>query len=211
MRLSASLIVVLAVGCSSSNFEVADPSAEVGADSGVVVDSAIDDTNSPPTDTDLPPPVDAGGPSCTTIDDCRVGEYCRRTTCEITSGTCAPYTVTTAYAPVCGCDGVTYWNKSYAFTTDGVIKYAGRCNAMDAKACLGSACETPDSLCVHEIPNSTGCITTTDAGVCFRLPPDHSCGTTPGGSVATCDGKCLTYCSAVRNKVHFYQKACTPL
>lgn len=211
MRLVATLTLLTALGCSSSDFEVAAPvDSGTNSDSGAADSHAQLDVAGP--DTEPPPePFDASGPACSSIDECAPGHYCRRPACDAKVGVCVPYTTTPGYQPVCGCDGVTYWNKSYAWTTDATIRHDGRCTNVEAAKCLGTTCDSlPDSICVRELASAAACVATLEMGVCWRLPYDHSCGSTPGSTVSTCDGKCTSYCSGVRNKQPFYHKTCTP-
>lgn len=213
MRCVALLALLTAFGCSSSNFDVAAEATDTGttpADTSAARDSRVtSDAVGTETDTE-PEPFDASGPPCTTIDDCEPGSFCRRAACDLKEGVCAPFVTTTSYEPVCGCDGVTYWNKSHAWIGDATIRHAGRCTNVEGAACLGTTCELPDSICVHELDNAAACTLMLGKGICWRLPLDHNCGAAPGGTVSTCDGKCTTYCSGVRNKQPFYAKTCTP-
>jgi hypothetical protein len=210
MRSCTGLLVALSLGCSSNSFEIAEPGADSAVADTAVVDSvAVSDGEPPPPDTEVPV-SDGGGRSCTTIDGCEVGEYCERPGCDATVGVCKPYVQVPVYNPVCDCGGTTYWNRSYANLADAIVRHVGRCGSVESKVCLGSDCGTPDSLCVHEIANATGCISTTDKGVCWKLPADATCGATPGGAVANCGGKCASYCTGVLTRQTFYQSACTP-
>jgi hypothetical protein len=210
MRSCTGLLVALSLGCSSAEFELAEPASDAAIETAVVDSLVLPDGQPPPPDTDVPVSDGGGGRSCTTIDGCEVGEYCERPGCEATVGVCRPYVQVSVYNPVCDCGGTTYWNRSYANLADGIVRHVGRCGAAESKPCLGSDCGTPDSLCVHEILNAAGCISTTDKGVCWKLPTDATCGGTPGGSVANCGGKCASYCVAVLTRQTFYQYACTP-
>jgi hypothetical protein len=209
-------VVLIALGCSNNDFEVtpSEDSGIFGDDTSVRDAQGTPDTAAPadalPGEVE-PVPADGGKP-CTTIDDCDPGQYCQRPSCGVTAGFCAPYMMANGFDPVCGCDGVTYWNKTYAFTTDAIVKHGGRCSATEGAACLGTSCGgLPDSICVRQVAGSTACASMIEQGVCWRLPLTHECGgTTLGGTVENCEGKCMTFCNAVLGDKAFYPKACTP-
>jgi hypothetical protein len=60
-------------------------------------------------DGSAPPPP----PRCASNDDCPAGTYCEKEACGDPSGTCLlhPAECDDSEKPVCGCDGVTYFNQ----------------------------------------------------------------------------------------------------
>jgi hypothetical protein len=221
MRFWPVVLALLAFGCSSSDFEVvppADGAAEV-ADMGedTVADSATaQDTMGTDSGTVS---SDASGDATDAMDGCKPGitcpsgQYCELTGCGATVGRCQPIVASTTYAPVCGCDSVTYWNRAHAQKSGVVVKGEGRCKDSDARGCvMGGSCGFADGRCVREIPDAATCATPPTMGICWRLPGDASCGAAPGPLVTSCamPAMCITYCSAVRMNPVFYAMCTTP-
>jgi hypothetical protein len=230
------LLASLLAACTSASFDVA--SEPDGATSDSIADSNLADAVQPGDATieDVIAPdsnvIDAGGfdttvtadtgpidagASCTVNGDCAplVNHYCKFAGCEAQKGTCTPYGVLPGpyYAPVCGCDGITYWNKEYAFATSSRIKHDGMCLLAERKHCAElTACGAGDSICAFDVGDQTACVAGMISGGCWRLPTGTLC-TTPDLSPSTqsCPGTCMTYCNAVKSKVAFAPYACTPM
>jgi len=56
------------------------------------------------------PPAEVGAPCTATGSECAASEYCNAPTCA--GGTCEtrPTAPSLDFVPVCGCDGISYWN-----------------------------------------------------------------------------------------------------
>jgi hypothetical protein len=216
------LSLIFAVGCSGGNFTVAstteDGATEDAAisDTSTTLDSASD-TGAVAVDTGSTGDSNAsdvivaetGGKTCSTSEECPgINQWCKHAACGDSMGICTPLTTPGPYyEPVCGCDGVTYWNKAHAESYSVTPMHAGPCTAMEAKGCATGGCD----LCVQEVPGSLTCAAGTIPGRCWRAPAGTLCTSTMAGpSVGTCDGKCETMCQAVKDKAVFYAKACTP-
>jgi hypothetical protein len=130
---------------------------------------------------DFPVP-DAGG--CITSADCPNREYCEGQGCD-TPGMCVPLpgiACTSLYAPVCGCNGTTYWNECFAINARERVASDGTCSSPDggALSCTLAGC-----------PNDLSCCGATGAcydpacgdGCCIAPPPD-------GGVGCTNDSQC---------------------
>jgi len=144
-------------------------------------------------------------PDCKTDDNCAADEYCKKATCDAENGLCVERGpecrgATAAFAPVCGCDGITYWNTC-AIEHEGFnVAMTGECTGNDRPTCtredgadscperLHAHCYRPVDICGDPSP---------DTGVCWVLPtecPDDEpqtqryCGGTDGN--ARCIGLC---------------------
>jgi hypothetical protein len=102
---------------------------------------------------------------------CAPGSYCDAPGCG--DGTCAPLGVTEDQmrAPICGCDGVTYWNSSVAAKHGMPSQATGVC--QPEKTCGGFAnlmCPTPGASCNYHIGDKSVCGASDLGGTCWMVP-----------------------------------------
>lgn len=101
------------------------------------------------------------GKTCTTNDDCGLSSYCERAACGDPTGVCQviPTFCDDMRAPVCACDGVTFWNdclrrsRGETASIPGICESgAAECGGPMRKTCtlLGASCAKlvrPDARC----------------------------------------------------------------
>jgi hypothetical protein len=153
--------------------------------------------------------MDAGGPRvCNASTPCGDGFYCEASGCNV-AGTCkARPAEVAALAPVCGCDGVTYWNASVANANGVTISQTGECSAImpNLKRC-GDLIACPNTgrvRCQREANTKATCVANL-GGVCWGLP--KTCPPTAGTMSKARDcgnDKCLGFCEAIDKQSPYY-------
>ena len=143
--------------------------------------------------------ADAGNPAaCSWGDDatvCGVGRFCDAPACG--PGRCVALGATSAQtpekAPVCGCDGLTYWNASVALSNGASVRATGACptpiscGGLSASPCPGTA------VCRMQLSNVSQCQQSDRSGECWLLPSDCGHATsvnTRRCGEATCTDEC---------------------
>ncbi len=143
-----------------------DAKADVGAD-GAVKDGGGGDAIA---DAGVVDASDAAAPcNGSTTGQCGPGFYCKATACGL--GTCAPAPAeTSTKTPICGCDGVTYWNETVAQNHGVSTQTTGECNP--GKTCGGLAnLKCPlGANCNFKQSSSGGCAISDPTGTCWGLP-----------------------------------------
>jgi hypothetical protein len=154
--------------------------------------------------------ADAGpsGIRCGRNADCVGNEYCDRPSCEAREGRCRirPSVCAADAAPVCGCDGVTYFNDCIRRQTKGEpIRVLGECTSQGRRCGGGGRPCGPGEFCARQVPPIDPpppfpC-PPNPPGACWMLPT--VCGPPTGGSrFNACDGApltCMDACEAIRS------------
>lgn len=204
-------IAVTSCGGASADFaddQTADASTSPDAAAGDSVTAgdtpnvsdAINLEDSPPRPDGGPPDTmapDAPVPTaCTATSGCTSTEYCDGAACG--AGVCRPRPPTSpTFDPVCGCDGITYWNQEVARAAGRSVVSVGSCAGTAVTCSSFGSCAAPANKCVVE---RTSCSGFESTGRCWSIPGDRVC---PAGSktVRTCGftggGTCLTRCEAI--------------
>lgn len=145
-----------------------------------------------------------GGAQCNWNDPnlCPVGTYCNALGCA--EGTCTPFPNPGINKnPVCGCDGITYWNASVAGSQGMSAKSAGECTP--GIFCGGIAgIECPAGHCNYELPDALGCDISHATGTCWIVPSSCS-GIGFGPNTRACDSpSCTDQCKLISSQAWYY-------
>lgn len=112
-----------------------------------------------------------GPPPCGSNFDCMPGWLCEKRGCDAPTGVCVPWPVFCPPdpAPVCGCDGVTYWNDCIRLKSGARLEAFDQCRATACSCEVGADCPVPYASCSHLLPPGEMC--GHGMGACWVLPP----------------------------------------
>jgi hypothetical protein len=149
------------------------------------------------------------GPSCDDDRECEGDAFCARPTCDAKRGVCErrPTFCEGSPAPVCGCDGLTYWNDCLRRARGQRAAISGECVVGRGTVCggpTGRGCP-PGSMCARIAPPSPGGPSCAPdlPGVCW-VPP-AACPPTSGVDRFVKCGPpgpsppCVDLCEAIRS------------
>jgi hypothetical protein len=117
----------------------------------------------------VPPSMMAPQP-CQSDDDCQ-GWICDKPGCDAaTPGSCVPFPTfcDPSPRPVCGCDGVTYWNDCIRLQSHARVSASEQCRDTACTCEVGSDCKVPNASCGHLLPPDAMCGHA--MGACWVLP-----------------------------------------
>jgi hypothetical protein len=160
--------------------------------------------------------VDASA-GCVANTDCSGAQYCLFTVTQqgcAKTGKCVarPTNLTsTDLAPVCGCDGVTYWNAQLAALRGGTVQTQGACTQQALSCAQNKACPG-DAKCNQIRASAQNCGGGGGGGgVCWAVPDTCPPATAPGAPVSNrtriCNNLavCSTLCESITSEKSFYR------
>lgn len=175
------------------------------------------------TDAGLPP----GKTRCTTDAECKATAFCGRKTCADLSGFCfeRPVVCDDVPDPVCGCDGITYWNDCLRRAAGVTAKTEEACEIEVARGCTfvnpHPGPIEPDLTCPADTfcerlypqpPAGSPPYCPFDApGRCWFLPPvcPKEANADRWSKCGGTSGSCETACDAIRSgEPHLRTNAC---
>jgi hypothetical protein len=213
--LSTVLLFVALTGCAPETILIAQ-SEDGGLDAQV--DASLVDTGAEAgsDDATFPPASDASVRSdagyCFDTNNCQPGWYCAKLRCGDARGTCAipPRQCDEFdFGPVCGCNGITYFNDCLR-QLDGVGAHnVGECTGPQRRRCApfsGVVCPRSKYCALIDLTDQCGFNGVAPEGKCWDLPGDCSMSRDAGAVFQRCGGprpaerECVGLCDAIHDQ-----------
>lgn len=218
-RLSASGFALACLVCCTSGdvavFEAHSTDVAMGGSGGSL--SSSSSTGMPDAGMD----ADAGTP-CKEWLDCAPGEYCSKQACSSTQGTCQPIQTfcDATPDPVCGCDGVNYWNDCVRQQFGVMASTPGQCSG-GRKCVYNGDCRLYGVVCSRLLYNGQPCPMPGQyvEGQCWGMPPLSVCDryddpqrwqlcTPPDAPPPECQETCFSIISQLPHRMILDQAMC---
>jgi hypothetical protein len=155
------------------------------------------------------PPGGVGDPCSWEQSGCQEGLYCNAVGCG--DGACdtkpIPAQEKKDQAPVCGCDGVTYWNENIAAQHGASVSASGPCPPAVAVPCGAGAACTSGLRCNKRIDGPESCELDVQ-GECWGVP--LSCPVEGTQATACTNGECATECALIHSQNPWYDAGLCP-
>jgi hypothetical protein len=155
-------------------------------------------------------PCNAGGDCSQSIPNTTL--YCDKSGCGAGPGKCAVQPKNTVLLsqtsdPVCGCDGLTYWNADWAaFHAASTQVAPGPCPAASAVACSDIMACPGTSKCNRKVPDQATCAPPPQ-GACWSMP--ISCAAGPSAKACT-NQACQTVCDLIESQNPWFDDGACP-
>lgn len=113
---------------------------------------------------------------CSDVSDCGNYFFCQKDSCSAAMGACEPRPVFSDPdpAPVCGCDGVTYWNDDMRRQVGVASSVPGECSGYARRCNSGADCGVFPGFCARILPPGSSCgpeVYPPPEGTCWAVPP----------------------------------------
>jgi hypothetical protein len=141
----------------------------------------------------------------TVKDDCLATEYCDASDCK-SVGTCVERPLPLGSGEMgwrCGCDGITYWNITFARAQGVTAPTSGQCGSAGSGGVITPAdpltCSTTKACPKGAVCLAGDTCTARSQGTCWAWPNDYACSPGAQRGYKLCDGTggCLTECAAI--------------
>lgn len=156
------------------------------------------------------------GAACDANHACGAGFFCFDAGCGVpaVAGTCQATSATTAtFAPMCGCDGVTYWSSRFGAASSRSMRASGACSTGLIKTCATSGQSTCSSDLGERCVYAQGTCGAFSKGACWVVPAKDDCDGTQA-TARRCDGPkpgCDNLCAIINDGKAFRDvNGCSP-